>query len=198
MTTEEFFDILGRTVPTDTTFVCSLGRTSEEAFARFRGRTLFLDSMGDVMPLACGVALGVSESHPVVALDTDGGQLMGLAALPTVAQMVDRLSNLLVVVFDNGIYESAGGLPSRSCTLDWTRLGEAFGLSVCVVDLPDDCAVALASAFHKFAILVVSTRNGPGVVKTNKTQDGIESRYVFVRHLERLLGKTILRPATKS
>ena len=137
MNTAETLKTLQAMIPPTTSVVCSLGRTSEAAHALFPDRTLFLDSMGDVTPVACGVALGMPKS-PVVALDTDGSHLLGVTALATLGGLTAQLNNLCVLVLDNGLYESGGGLPSRTCTLDWTALGQAFGLPIVEVASPDD------------------------------------------------------------
>jgi thiamine pyrophosphate-dependent acetolactate synthase large subunit-like protein len=153
--------------------------------------------MGDVMPLACGVALGL-KIHPVIAIDTDGSQLLGLSALPTIGAMKHRLKNLLVVILDNRVYESAGSLPSRYCLLDWSRLGQAFGLNIRIVEAEEELMEALTSAFIELTFLVIQIDNTDSIPPTRKSLDGIESRYLFIRHLERLTDKILLRPSVKS
>jgi len=64
-------------------------------------------SMGQAVPLGLGVCL----SHPgrgVVVLTGDGGLLMTLGCLATVAQF--RVP-LYIVLIDNGLYEVTGGQP---------------------------------------------------------------------------------------
>jgi thiamine pyrophosphate-dependent acetolactate synthase large subunit-like protein len=197
MTTAEVLKLLKAMLPPAASLVSSLGRTSDEAWAHFPDQTLFLDSMGDVTTVACGVALGM-ETHPVVALDTDGSHLLGLAALPTLGALAPRLNNLAIFVLDNGIYESGSGLPSRDCALDWVALGRAFGLPIREVATPDALTAALADAFKTLTFTVVRIANTDRAPDATKTLDGLESRYRFCRHLERLTGKIVLHPATKS
>ena len=197
MNTAETLKLLQTAIPATTAIVCSLGRTSEAAHALFPDQTLFLDSMGDVTPVACGVALGLPKS-PVVALDTDGSHLLGVAALATLGGVAAQLSNLCILVLDNGLYESGGGLPSRTCVLDWTALGQAFGLPIVEVAHPDELKSALSGAFQHLTFIVVKIANIERAPDATKTVDGLESRYRFCRHLEKLSGRTILYPATKS
>ncbi len=197
MTTTEFMDLLERAAPQDASFVCSLGRTSDEAFGHFPTQTLFLDSMGDIVPLACGIALGL-PGHPVVALDTDGSQLMGITCLAVVGALRNRLSNLLVIILDNHLYESAGNLPSRECEVDWPLLGQSFGVPITLVTSEEELTMAFGKAFSTLTYVVVQVNNFDAVPRARKTMDGIESRYVFIRHLERLTGGVLLRPSVKS
>jgi hypothetical protein len=171
MTTAEALDVLAEHTSPATSIISSLGRTSEEAFRRFPGQTLFLDSMGDVAPIAVGVALGLGPSHSVVALDTDGSQLF---------------------------YESGGALPSGSASVHWSTLGRAFGLPIRQVSTARQFSTAMAHAFQGFSYLVLSVTNLSPSPPASKPLDGIESKYRFIRHLEEVTRTTILRPATKS
>jgi thiamine pyrophosphate-dependent acetolactate synthase large subunit-like protein len=64
-----------------------------------------LGSMGLTIPIALGVATAQPDRH-VVALEGDGSLLMQLGTLGTVATLAPR--NLLMVVWDNGIYQITG------------------------------------------------------------------------------------------
>lgn len=198
MNTREVLEVIAEHVSTNTVFITSLGRTSEEAFRLFPSQTLFLDSMGDVTNVACGVALGLEAAHPVVALDTDGSHLMGVSSLPTLAALIDRLSNLLLIVLDNSLYESGGGLPSRYIALDWLLLGRAYGMDCFIVDNKEQLLKALEDAFSRFLYLIIKIENTDNPPIPQKSLDGVESKYLFTRHIEKLLQKTILKPSVKS
>jgi thiamine pyrophosphate-dependent acetolactate synthase large subunit-like protein len=197
MNTNDLLHVLMRAAPPDVSVICSLGRTAEKVFEHYPQQTLFLDSMGDVVPVACGVALG-TRPLATIALDTDGSHLFGLAALPTVASLKYALDNLLILVADNKHYESAGNLPSRYCSIDWPRLGEAFGLEIHVAENVEDVAASLTTAFKALTFVVASVENSDDFVPGSKNVDGIESRYLFMRHVERLLGRPLPRPSFKS
>lgn len=64
-------------------------------------------SMGQAVPLGLGICLA-KPGVPVVVLVGDGGLLMNLGCLVTVAQFTAPLSILLI---DNGLYEVTGGQP---------------------------------------------------------------------------------------
>lgn len=198
MTTREVLEIIKEHIPPDTSFISSLGRTSEEVYCLFPNQTLFLDSMGDVSSTACGVALGLGPNHPVVALDTDGSHLMGITLLPTLSSLAHSLSNLLIVILDNGVYESGGGLPSRSGVLDWQLLGRAFGIEARVAETKVECKSSLSDVFTCFVYLIIRVENKESTTATKKNVDGVEAKYRFTRHLERVSGLTLLSPAVKS
>ncbi len=200
MNTKDVLEIIKQYVPQNAAFVVSLGRTADEAFTYFPRQTLFLDSMGDITSVACGLALGLEQKrHPVVALDTDGSHLMGLSILPTLATLAAKLPNLLLIVLDNGIYEAAGGLPSREVEIQWKLLGQSMG--IVIQDVHDERGLTrvLAEAFTRFLYLIVRIENTEPATETRKTVDGIEGTYAFIRYLEEcVLHKPLLIPAVKS
>jgi phosphonopyruvate decarboxylase len=197
LTTEEVLESVEVHLP-DASIVSALGRTSEVAFRFFPNQTLFLDGMTEVAPLAFGVAMSLPGRSRVLALDTDGGQLMGLYFLPTLAAYKAYVPNLTIIVLDNGIYESAGSLPTRYCHLDWRQLGRAMGVDIELVDSKSDLDSALSDTRGGLAYIVASIKNSKVGDKVQKTLDGVESKYRFVRHLEQVGGQAILLPAVKS
>ena len=81
------------------------------------------------MSKGSSVALGVALAHPdrrVVLWDGDGGLLMNLGSLVTVAGSAPR--NLYHVVLDNGMYAMTGGQPTpNSGTVSYTELAQGAG-----------------------------------------------------------------------
>lgn len=63
-------------------------------------------AMGHAPPLGLGLALAQPERQ-VIVLNGDGCLLMNLGCLATIAAAAP--TNLVVVVFDNGVYEVTGG-----------------------------------------------------------------------------------------
>jgi thiamine pyrophosphate-dependent acetolactate synthase large subunit-like protein len=85
-----------------------------------------LGSMGLAIPIAIGVATAQPERQ-VVALEGDGSLLMQLGTLGTVATRA--LRNLLIVVWDNGIYQITGSQPTlTSSTVDLVAIARGAGI----------------------------------------------------------------------
>ncbi len=83
------------------------------------------DSMGAAIPLALGMALQRPDRH-IVALEGDGSLLMSPNVLATVAAA--RPSNLSILLWVNGRYESSGGQALPSAPVDWAGLARAAGI----------------------------------------------------------------------
>ena len=85
-----------------------------------------LGSMGLTIPIALGVALAQPARH-VVALEGDGSLLMQLGCLATVAARAPR--NLIIVIWDNGIYQITGAQPTASAeTADLVAIAQGAGI----------------------------------------------------------------------
>ncbi|MEU8799798.1 thiamine pyrophosphate-dependent enzyme [Spirillospora sp. NPDC048819] len=179
--------------------VVAPGRTGELLFRIRPARTLFVDSMGDVCPLALGIAMAAREID-VYAFETDGGLLMNLSVLPVLGRRMPELDNLRIAIIDNRIYESSGGMPSRGCPLDWEMLFSAFGLHARVCADPEAAASAVTAARPgvRRPILIGSVSNDAAVPAAAKTIDGVESSYLVEAELARLRGIERRRPAAKS
>ena len=82
-------------------------------------------SMGQAVPLGLGLALA-KPGQPVIVLSGDGGLLMNLGCLVTVAQ---HAVPLVVVLIDNGLYEVTGGqdVPNAGRT-DFAAIARGAGL----------------------------------------------------------------------
>jgi phosphonopyruvate decarboxylase len=101
------------------------------------------DSMSAAVPLALGIALSRPERH-VIALEGDGALLMSPNVLATVAAA--RPTNLTVVLWINGHYESSGGQSLPPAPVDWEALARASGIGhVKTVKEPAALAPALAA-----------------------------------------------------
>jgi thiamine pyrophosphate-dependent acetolactate synthase large subunit-like protein len=81
------------------------------------------------MSKGSSVALGVALAHPdrrVVLWDGDGGLLMNLGGLVTVAGQVPK--NLYHIVLENGMYAMTGGQPTPNAdNVSYPRLAEGAG-----------------------------------------------------------------------
>lgn len=86
-------------------------------------------TMGGAVPLGLGLALARPE-YEVVVLSGDGSLLMNLGCLATV--VASRVTNLTIVVMDNGLYEVTGGQKTagRTAPICYTAMAAAAGFAV--------------------------------------------------------------------
>lgn len=112
-------------LPENAGIITATGKCTRELFTiADRPQHLYqIGSMGCVAPMALGVAMNVSS--PVVALDGDGAALMKMGAMGTVGAY--GTSNLIHVVLDNGTYDSTGGQPTVSGSVDFAAVAAACG-----------------------------------------------------------------------
>ncbi len=88
-----------------------------------------LGSMGLAVPIALGVALA-QPARRVFALEGDGSLLMQLGVLATIANLKPR--NLIVVVWDNAMYQITGSQPTASAGLaDFVAIARGAGVENC-------------------------------------------------------------------
>ncbi len=86
-------------------------------------------TMGGAIPLALGFALACPDLH-VVCVSGDGSLLMSLGCLVSVIDA--GVTNLSIVVLENGVYEVTGGqrTPAGASRTDWVALGRSVGFPV--------------------------------------------------------------------
>lgn len=180
-----------RSAPTDL-FVGSVGPLRDDWWNTRPGRKAALHNtfspaiLGSVTATALGLALALPSAR-VVALDTDGSVLMNLGVFGTLAQ--ERPGNLTVVVLDNEVYESVGGLPTLTATtVDLAGVAASCGCrSAVTVRDTDGLGVAFASALAGDAPGVVVAKIEVGIQQwaadERRPHDGIEDKYRFRRHV---------------
>lgn len=83
-------------------------------------------AMGAAIPLGLGIAIAQPQRE-VVVLSGDGSLLMNLGCLVTV--VASEVTNLSIVLFDNGVYEVTGGQKTAAslCHTDFAGLARAAG-----------------------------------------------------------------------
>ena len=162
---------------------------------------LYFVGMGMVTPYALGLALALPQ-RSVLAFDGDGGLLFDLSVLGTMAETAPP--NLAVVVFDNGGYVSTGTLPSTASltagNVDLEAVAKAMGLQRSrTVRTVDEFVSAVEAGLSADGprLIVAKVDAGQGEVGTTP-MDSKENKYRFVRHVEQLEGKVILRPSAKA
>ncbi len=118
-------------------------------------------TMSGAIPLALGLALAQPQRE-VLAISGDGSLLMSLGSLVTVVG--SDVTNLTVVLLDNGLYEVTGGqeTPAARSTVDYAGLARSAGFPSAAEfhDLADwqaRVADVLALPGPRFIRLFVST-----------------------------------------
>ena len=114
----------------DQAVIGGIGNTNFDLWAAGRRAENFymLGSMGLAVPIALGVAIA-QPTRTVIALEGDGSLLMQLGCLATVAAR--RARNLIIVVWDNGIYQITGAqpTPAASARTDLVAIARASGIA---------------------------------------------------------------------
>lgn len=118
-------------------------------------------TMSGAIPLALGLALAQPQRE-VLAISGDGSLLMSLGSLVTVVG--SGVTNLTVVLLDNGLYEVTGGqeTPAARSAVDYAGLARAAGFPSTaefrdLADWQSRAAGLLALPGPRFIRLVVST-----------------------------------------
>jgi sulfopyruvate decarboxylase subunit beta len=83
-------------------------------------------SMGEAPPLGLGIALA-QPNRRVIACNGDGSMVMNLGALITIASEAPK--NLVLIIFDNGVYEVTGAQKVPGSGVDFAALARASGIA---------------------------------------------------------------------
>lgn len=184
----------------DELVVLSLGSSVDEwynAAPHMRDASLFQQQLGCVTPEAFGLAVGLPHRR-VVSLDTDGGMLFNLGILATLGN--EQPANLFIVVWDNECYQSIGGPPTHTATgrVDLAAIARGAGVKeahtvTTLGEFDAHCAAGLKATVPYVVVAKVTTELQQGIKR--KHSDGLEDKYIFVRHVERSEGITIMGPS---
>ena len=182
---------------TDQLMVTSLsGQRVEWGHLSKRDADLNLGSMGNALAVGIGLALALPR-RKVFVFESDGSVLLSLFNLPTLANL--NPPNLAVFVFDNQAY-SGTRISYPSATAGKTDLaamasGAGIDYAVTVSELEDfkkEATAALNQSGLRFVVCKIEESVGHRrIVRTNV--DLLETKYRFVRYLERTEGKPIIQ-----
>lgn len=180
--------------------ILSLGASVDEwynAAPHMREASLFQQQLGCVTPQAFGLAAGL-PNRQIVSLDTDGGLLFNLGILATLGN--EKPKNLFVVVWDNEQYQSIGGprTHTASGTVDLAAIAQGAGVRHAYTartldEFDAHCEAGLACDEPYVVVAKVSGTVQPEIRR--KHSDGREDKYIFVRHVEKTEGLTIMGPS---
>lgn len=181
---------------TEQLLILPMGLTGDEwESIRQQDSDFRVGCMGAATPMGLGLALALPH-RKVIVMDGDGGTLMNLGALATLAN--NSAPNLAVIVFDNESYGSVGNV--STFTKGATNLAEAArgigiknvyeatsleGFRSRIIDV-------IAGTELTYTVAKVEPGLQSGIVRGSV--DGIERKYKFVRYVERMEKKSILSP----
>ncbi|HEY7168234.1 MAG TPA: thiamine pyrophosphate-dependent enzyme [Candidatus Binatia bacterium] len=196
----ELLKELAKLVTDQDLVVTSIGGVKPEWYSLMPGNgTMFADLLGCATPFSLGVALNIPHRR-VIALDTDGGVLFNLGALCTVGK--EAPPNLTIIVLDNERYEGVVGAPAThtaSGRIDLEGIAGSAGIpcTATVRNVEDFLATMRAMlSDQKPGFIVAKIELGTFKdipPERAKESDGIEDKYRFMRHIERL-EKITIRP----
>jgi thiamine pyrophosphate-dependent acetolactate synthase large subunit-like protein len=184
----------------DELVILSLGGAVDEwynAAPHMRDASLFQQQLGCVTPEAFGLAVGLPHRR-IVSLDTDGGLLFNLGILATLGN--EQPENLFVVVWDNEQYQSIGGPATHTAKgrVDLAAIARGAGVQKAFTaetleEFDAHCAAGLAASEPYIVVAKTDGILEPGIRR--KHSDGREDKYIFVRHVERTEGVSIMGPS---
>jgi phosphonopyruvate decarboxylase len=147
--------------------ICTTGMASRELF-EFRSRNeaghhrdfLTVGGMGHASQIALGLAMA-QPTRPVYCFDGDGAALMHMGSMAITGQ--SNASNLIHLVFNNGVHGSVGGQPTVGFDIDMTQIATACGYATTqrVMTKEDlHSAISVARASDGVTFIEVQVRPG--------------------------------------
>jgi len=189
--------VINRFISPDDLVVVSLGGVVDEWHnVRPSGGNLFLEILGGITPVALGLAVALPHRQ-VFSLDTDGSFFMNTGVLCTLGNL--QPPNLTVIMLDNGCYECIGGPPTPSAgVVDIAKMAAGAGITTAgSARTLGELEQAHTEGGQRKGLSYIVLKLEPGTVRfpleKRKISDGLEDKYNFLRHVERL-EKIIIKP----
>ncbi len=187
MTREDALKILLDNLHEEDIVIATTGKASREVFehreaAAFGHQNDFLmvGSMGLASSFAAEIALQKPD-HKVYILDGDGALLMNAGVLSTIGYYAP--SNLFHVVIDNQAYDSTGGQPTTSSTVDLVQMALANNYKEAVeVSSASELQDVLSRTQHQScpSMLVINVNSGARSDLGRPTTSPIENKLAFM------------------
>jgi phosphonopyruvate decarboxylase len=159
------------TLPDRTAYVATTGYTGREmALVREeRGDPwdrdlLMVGSMGHASALALGIAQAAPD-RTVCCLDGDGAIAMHMGSMALIG--LERPSNLIHLILNNGVHESVGGQPSALRSVDLSAMARSVGyISTATATDGSELATALENVLQNAdGPSLIDVRIGSGTVE---------------------------------
>jgi sulfopyruvate decarboxylase subunit beta len=155
-------------------------------------------TLGLVSSIAMGLALALPNRR-IVGLDGDGALLMNACGLATLAWQ--KPANLILLLFDNSIYEASGLRPTAtSVGTDLIAMAKAAGLqNASWAASLDEYRSELRKARERGALSMIGAKIESGIEYFNSWRElpafeynEVENVYRFMRHIERVEGRRVV------
>jgi sulfopyruvate decarboxylase subunit beta len=177
--------------------VAALAGTTNECFhTMHRPANLYLVGMGMVTPVSFGLAR-VLPKRRIIALDTDGSQLLAPSIFSVVATYNPK--NLCMIVFDNEhLYGSRGGPASQTAHgADLAAVAKGAGVpSAVTVENIDGFAAEYSRFLNLGGPAEIVCKVEPGYIRgEGPSFSGQENKFRLVRLIEETEGIKILEGA---
>lgn len=185
---------LGKFLNEKDILIAALAGTTNECFRMLhRPANLYLVGMGMVTPVSFGLARALPNRR-IIALDTDGSQLLSPSILPVVGTYKPK--NLCIVVFDNEhLYGSRGGPASQTAhDTDLAVLAKGAGIgSAALVESTDAFAREFSRFLSEGGPAEIVCKVEPGYVRGEGPNfNGQENKFKLIRFIEETEGIKIL------
>ena len=194
MTRYECLELLAARISDQLVVTSQSGQRIEWSYLSKHEGNLLIGMMGCAVGVGMGLALALPH-RKVIVLDSDGSILLSLFNLTTIGNLQPK--NLLVYVFDNGVYSGSRiSYPTAtSGNTDLAAMAKGAGIK-------DAMTIKEIEHFKKDGLTALD-RNELGffICKVEEsllhreilrpTTDLAENKYTFVRYLERTEKKTI-------
>lgn len=189
----ECLEFLAEHVTDELVVTSQSGQRIEWSHLTDRDENLLLGMMGCPIGVAMGLALALPH-RKIIALDSDGSVLLSLFNLATLGNL--QPSNLMVCVFDNGVYSGSRiSYPTATAgNTDLAAVARGAGISTArtIRELDEFRSAAHAAlAGDELAFLVCKVEESFVHREVPRpTTDLAENKYRFVRGLEHAEGRS--------
>lgn len=176
--------IIDRTPVENTVLIATTGFSGRELFAiDDRPNQLYMvGSMGCASALALGVALARPDLK-VVIIDGDGAGLMRMGNFATIGSYAGN--NLIHILLNNEVHDSTGGQATVGGNIDFNKVAEASGYSVCLsgneIDILDELFALEAQDGPVFAHLKIVSGTIENLPRPNVTPNEVLTR--LMKHI---------------
>ncbi len=192
MTREQAIEAVVAALGETDAIVSTTGKISRELY-EYRDRAsqghqrefLTVGSMGHASQIAMGIALAIPDRQ-VFCLDGDGAMLMHMGGAAIVGAA--GVANFKHVIFNNGVHDSVGGMPTASLRVSFTEIAKACGYTEAWrVERREDVAEKAAQlrALRGPAMLEIMVRKGARADLGRPKTAPIENKTAFSEFLRR-------------